>query len=58
LSINSFLSGVMGHNGFFVANSDKFPVFHGKGLGFREFIVNGINVGIVDDEVYGGFVIA
>ena len=58
LGIDDLSGSVLAHDGFFVADGDKLTVFHGKGLGFGEGIVNGIDVGVVDDEVYGRFLVA
>ena len=58
LGINGFLGGILAHDGFFVADGDKLSVFHGKGLGFGEVVVNGIDDGVVDDKVHGCFVVA
>ena len=55
LSIDDFGGDVLVHDGFLIADGNKLSVFHGKGLGFGEIIVNGIDVGVVDNEVHGCF---
>ena len=58
LGVNGFLSDIMAHNHVLIANSDKLSVFHGKSLSLGEVIVNGIDVGVVDDEIHGRFWVA
>ena len=57
LCVDGFLGGVLAHDALFVADGDELAVFHGKGLGFREVVVDGIDVGIVDDKVNRCFLV-
>ena len=56
LSVNDFGGGIMAHDLVFGPYGDEFPVFHGKGLCHAEIGVDGIDLGVVDDEVNRGFV--
>jgi hypothetical protein len=46
------------HDVVFTAYGDKFSVFGGKGFGHAEIGVNGIDFGVVDDEVHGSLLMA
>ena len=57
LGVDGFLGSVLAHDALFIADGDKLTVFHGKGLGFGEVVVDGVDIGIVDDEVDGCFLV-
>ena len=56
--IDDFLGDILTHNGFFIADGDKLAPFQGEGLGYGEIVVNGIDLGVVDDKFHRRFVVA
>ena len=55
LGIDGLGGSVMAHDVVIIAHSDEYPVFYGESFGLGELFIDGIDVGVVDDEIHGGF---
>ena len=55
LGVDGFRSGVTVHDVVFATHGDELTVFHGKGPCLAESGIDGIDGGVVDDEVHRGF---
>ena len=55
LGVDGFRSGVTVHDVAFATHGNELAVLYGKGLGLAESGIDGIDGGVVDDEVHRGF---
>ena len=58
MGIDGLFGGVLAHDVLFIADGDEFTVFYSKSLGFGEVIIDGVDIGVVDDKVNGCFLVA